>query len=121
MPRKVNGFLTKTGHYFDTKLEAEQYEAVYDVNEAIEALLRDSRFVGFNSVEYMRQRLRAFLIEQHVVVQRYTSQKYLPDLPELPDDEPIPPSITGDLGQADGDGAEDFMDAMVRSASESET
>lgn len=70
--RKVRGYLTTTGAYFDNKASAEAYEAVQAFNKAASEFYDGAGLSG-TIKDYMIDKLREFLLNEKDVVKAYIS------------------------------------------------
>ena len=84
MVRKANGYLTKSGQFFNTKPEAEAYEAVQGFNEALAKTLDDVGIGGLLA-SYTTDTVRHFVLANRDVVRQY--MKLVPEI-----DTPEPPT-----------------------------
>lgn len=74
MPRPVEGFLTSTGHFFDTAAEADLFEARYELDiastEAVEAMTEylAKEGAGIDIPTYLIQALPTFIEQNEQVI-----------------------------------------------------
>lgn len=87
MVRKVSGFLAHDGHYFDTKDEAANYEAVQKFNKALVDHLMELGLTGAY-LDFMLDKTRYFVLTNRDVVRDYITRiKSIPvmDEPDIRD------------------------------------
>lgn len=72
MVRKANGYVTNTGHFFQTKPEAEAYEAVNEYATALNTVLADAGLVG-SLGSYVKDVIRYFVLSNGPAVIAYAN------------------------------------------------
>lgn len=70
MTRKASGYLTKTGHFYSTKNEADMREALDDMDNSLHDHLTESNLEGA-ALEFIMDKVKEFVLLNKEVVKRY--------------------------------------------------
>ena len=86
MTRPVKGFLTKRGHYYDKKIDAQTRDAVDDFNEGLADYL-SQYFLPPMVSEFISEHMRYFLVANRDIAEPYI--KLVTEMPPEPAHVPI--------------------------------
>ena len=81
MTRPVKGFLTKRGHYYDKKIDAQTRDAVDDFNEGLADYL-SQYYLPPMIAEFISEHMRYFLVANRDIAEPYI--KLVTEMPQEP-------------------------------------
>lgn len=75
MSRPVSGFLTSQGQFFDTKEEADFYDAAYELNVACLKAVRDHGYEDEEQASTVAEGIQRFISDNAPVIEEFLSTK----------------------------------------------
>lgn len=110
MSRPVSGFLTSQGQFFDTKEEADFYDAAYELNVACLKAVKEHGYEDEEQASSVAEGIQRFISDNASVIEEFLSTKGALDR--------VSKSRDGVDGHTTGDNPTDDPQVRVRSDSE---